>query len=289
MAERIVSYKLEAALIGLLDDPSPLVQEALGREFQRLGQVGVSLLQKAARDDDLAVREAAGQHLSRLIAPDPGRLLVEYIRGLRYDLETGLYLINRVVHPELQVGAIKDPLDRIATRCRELRVAPMSPREQCKLINRVLFHEFGFRGNYEDYQDPLNSCLEVVLRRRKGIPITLSAVYLLVGLRMGLELEPIGLPGHFLVGCFQEQEPFYIDPFERGRLRSVQEIGQLLESQHLTPQLHHIAPQPVGEVLCRVCRNLVAHFESRRQAAWAGRFRAFVREFEQTHRRRSEA
>ena len=288
MAERIVSQEREQALIQLLDDPSPVVQEALAAEFKKIGPAGVSILQKAVRESNEAARNQARQLLEVMVEPDPSRMLVEFIRGLQYDLETGLFLINRVVNPGLEVTALKEGLDTLARRCREIGVAPMTPKEQCKLLNRVLFHEYGFRGNTEDYEDPLNSCIDAVFRRRKGLPITLSAIYLLVAQRLGMQLEPISLPGHFMVGCFQSGEPFYIDPFERGRFRSLPELGDLLESQHVSPEFYHIAPVPVGEVLCRVCRNLVVHFDKRNELRWANRFRTFVREFEQTHQRQSE-
>ena len=249
MTDRVISLERESALVRLLDDPSQVVQEALAAEFQRLGPAGVSILQKVARGEGDPAREHARHILSNMVDPDPGQQLVDFIRSLRYDLETGLLLINRVIFPALDIQMVRHGLDRLSNRCRELRVMPMPPREQCKLMNRVLFHEFGFRGNNEDYEDPLNSCLEAVCRRRKGLPVTLSALYILVGHRLGLELEPIGLPGHFMVGCFQDEHPFYIDPFERGRFRSVEEIRFLLESQHVSPEFYHLVPVPVGEVV----------------------------------------
>jgi regulator of sirC expression with transglutaminase-like and TPR domain len=288
MAERIISYERESALVSLLEDPSLVVQEGLTAEFQRLGPEGLAILRKVVRESSGERKAHAAQILGGIQGPDPSRMLVEFIRGLRYELETGLFLINRVIAPELEILPVRSGLDALAGRCREIRVAPMTPREQCKLMNRILFHEAGFRGNTEDFEDPLNSCIEAVFRRRKGLPILLSAIYILVGQRLGLELEPIGLPGHFMVGCFQGKEPLYIDPFERGRFRSVDELREILARHHIAPEFHHLVPVPVGEVLCRVCRNLVVHFEARKQARWANRFRVFVREFEQTYRR-SEA
>jgi regulator of sirC expression with transglutaminase-like and TPR domain len=288
MAERIISHERETALVALLEDPSPVVQKGLLEEFRRLGPEGLSILRKVVRESGGDRRAHAGQILAGMVGPDPSRMLVDFIRAKRYELETGLFLINRVISPDLEVLPVRSGLDALAARCREMRVAPMSARGQCKLINRILFHEAGFRGNTEDFEDPLNSCIEAVYRRRKGLPILLSALYILVGQRLGLELEPIGLPGHFMVGCFQGKEPIYIDPFERGRFRSVDELRDLLARHHIAPEFHHLAPVPVGEVLCRVCRNLVVHFEARKQLRWANRFRVFVREFEQTYRR-SEA
>jgi hypothetical protein len=87
-----------------------------------------------------------------------------------------------------------------------------------------LFHENGFRGNVEHYTDPLNSFLPLVLERHKGIPISLCLVYLLVAQRLGLDLEPVGIPGHFLVGCYHEDAPLFIDPFEQGAFRTTCDV-----------------------------------------------------------------
>jgi hypothetical protein len=81
-------------------------------------------------------------------------------------------------------------------------------------------------------------------------------VYLLVAGRLGLELAPVGLPGHFLVGCFGDDPPFFIDPFDRGVFRDAAELFDLLRARHLAPKLSDLAPTPGREVLCRCCRNL---------------------------------
>jgi regulator of sirC expression with transglutaminase-like and TPR domain len=289
MTERIISEERETALIGLLDDPSPVVREALEAEFARMGTEGVSILKKALRNAPGEGKDYASQLLETLAPPDPTQLLLNFIKGLQYDLETGFFLINKVISPDLEIGELRNKLDGLADRCREIGMKPSSERDQCKVINRVLFHEYGFRGDHEDYENPLNSCIHSVFQRRKGIPISLSAIYILIGQRLGLELEPIGLPGHFMVACFHGEKPFYIDPFEVGRFRELSEVRELLEKEHISPELHHVVPVPVGEVLCRACRNLVAHFERRNEPRWANRFRVFVREFENTHRRESQA
>jgi regulator of sirC expression with transglutaminase-like and TPR domain len=289
MAERIINEARETALIGLLDDPSPVVREALSAEFARMGTDGVALLKKALQDTSGEGREHASQLLETLALPDPTELLINFIKGLQYDLETGFFLINKVISPELEIADLRNKLDALAARCREIGMKPSSERDQCMVINRVLFHENGFRGDREDYENPLNSCLDAVFRRRKGIPISLSAIYILIGQRLGLDLEPIGLPGHFMVACFHGEKPFYIDPFAGGRIRELSEVREFLESEHISPELHHVVPAPVGEVLCRACRNLVAQFEHNDEPHWANRFRRFVREFEKTYRRESQA
>ncbi|MEQ1729782.1 MAG: transglutaminase-like domain-containing protein, partial [Vicinamibacterales bacterium] len=70
-----------------------------------------------------------------------------------------------------------------------------------KSFNEYLFGEQGFRGNQDHYDDPRNSCLNEVLDRRVGIPITLALVYMEIGRRAGLRIEGVNFPGHFLVRC----------------------------------------------------------------------------------------
>ena len=83
---------------------------------------------------------------------------------------------------------------------------------------RRTLKELGLRGNSDHYTDPANSLLDQVLSRRLGIPLSISVIYLLVAQRLGLELEPVGVPGHFLVGCYEPEGPFYLDAFNQGLL-----------------------------------------------------------------------
>jgi len=289
MRKRIVSEARERAFATLLEDPSPVVQEALKEAFAAMGREGLEVLDNILRTATGKQREHGKEIRHGLSAPDPSEVFVDFIRSLNYDLESGLFLINRVIHPEVEIDGVRKGLEALASRFQELDVRTSHPRQRCQILNRVLFHEAGFRGNTEHYEDPMNSCLEAVFRTRRGLPILLSSIYILVGQRVGIELEPIGLPGHFLVGCFQGHEPLYIDPFDRGRFRTVDDVRQLLLKQLVAPQMYHLAPIPVSQVLSRVCLNLVHHFDAQRETRWANRFRRFVREFEETYRRHSEA
>ena len=79
----------------------------------------------------------------------------------------------------------------------------MSPQSGVKALNEYLFDELGFTGNRDKAEDPRNGCLNEVLERRTGIPLTLSIVYMEVARRAGLQVDGINFPGHFLVRCPQ--------------------------------------------------------------------------------------
>ena len=116
------------------------------------------------------------------------------------DLEEGAILIAAEEYPELDVEAVRRELDALGEAARQRLTDPASHGEKVASLNRFLFREVGFAGA-EEYYDPRNSYLNEVISRRRGIPISLSLVYMGVGRRAGLDSRGISFPGHFLVRC----------------------------------------------------------------------------------------
>jgi regulator of sirC expression with transglutaminase-like and TPR domain len=276
------------ALEQLLDDPSPAVRTALLAQFAQHGRESVDLLRSFASQPNRVLALHANSYLRELNFSDPVTEFRGFIRSLNYELETGALLLSRTVNPDVDIGACCTQLDAMAARCRQLIAEPATAREKCRVLNRVLFHEYGLRGNTDHYTDPLNSYLDQVLVRRKGIPISLSIVYLLVADRAGLNLSAVGLPGHFMVGCYEEHVPFFIDPFNAGVFLNAGEVFALLRSSSVNASVSDLAPTPVREVLCRCCRNLVNHYTAAREPDRARLFAEFVAEFESTHERHAQ-
>ena len=276
------------AITSLLDDPSPAVHQALLAQFARLGTAGSELLFSLASGPNRIASLTASEFLRELKYSDPAADFRKFIRSLSYELETGMLLLNRTVNPALDIAGICTQLDALAARCRKLTPATRSLREQCGVINRVLFEELGLRGNGENYTDPNNSLLDQVLSRHLGIPLSLSVVYLLVAQRMGLELEPVGVPGHFLIGCYEPEGPFYLDAFNQGQFLTPDDVFARLRSQQRMPQLSDLAPTPVREVLSRCCRNLANHYNVAGDKAHAKLFAGFVAEFDLAYERHAQ-
>lgn len=278
-----LTAKRRDAFRSLLDDPSPTVQKALLEELLRIGPQATTLLEDILRSGNRMLAIHAKRLLKEVENANPSEEFRKFIRSQNYELETGAIMLCRVAFPEVTAGEICTQIDAIADRCRELIANPISPRERCVMINRVLFHEFGFRGNADDYENPDNSFLNRVLETKKGLPISLSILYLLVAQRVGAELDPIAYPGHFLVGSFEEDLPFYIDAFKRGRFIAP---GQLLDysSGYLSiSQIGNLAPSPVREVLTRCCQNLANHYSATGQERQAQLFASFVHDFQTAH------
>lgn len=107
-------------------------------------------------------------------------------------------MIARHRHPDLDEQAIHAELDRLAVAVRDtLGPGPHYPLHVCRVLSKVLYEDFGYSGATQSYYDPDNSCINMVLERRIGIPISLSLVYMEVARRVGLEMLGVNLPGIF--------------------------------------------------------------------------------------------
>lgn len=138
-------------------------------------------------------------------------------------------VIARLEYPRLDPAPFLERLEALGERAAA-RMRGADTAMQVAGLNALLFEEEAFAGNSAQYDDPRNSCLNVVLERRRGIPITLSVVYMDVARRAGLHLEGVNFPGHFLVRHPGEPgRDLIIDPFHAGAVLSVQDCRRLLD------------------------------------------------------------
>lgn len=270
-----------------MDDPSPAVRNAVLEELILHGAAGRGFLEELCKGSNIELRRHALAVLEQLDKDAPQKMFSRFIRSLNYELETGYFLLSRIEQTNLRVTDFMQKLDEIALRCQTLFTAPLSPRDRCRIINRVIFHEYGFTGNRSDFDNPNNTYIHTLFETRKGLPISLSILYLMVARRLELELEPVGVPGRFMVGCYLEAEPFFIDVFENGIFRSLEDLLRFLDANGLEADLGHFGPCPVGEVLCRCCRNLAHQYKLLFEDEKADLYQSFVNEFEAQVEKRS--
>jgi regulator of sirC expression with transglutaminase-like and TPR domain len=287
-----LSTRRQNVLRRLLDDSSVAVFAALKEELGRYGEAGIEFLQQESRTSDLKRRRQV-MGLLRELAPgyEAIRQFQELIRSFQYELETGAYFVERVVAPDNDPSLATLELDRLGQRCRELAVLPCRSWDICKLINRIIFHEEAYRVDPRAEERPETSLLGAIIRERRGSALALSALYVLIGRRCGLDLEVVATPGSFLVGCFAEDIPFYIDVVEQGRFISAEmlfhSIATVLSNEEEALRL--MAPSPTGEVLCVLCRQLARQFQRAGDSDSSELFTSFVEAFEDAYRREDSA
>ena len=177
------------------------------------------------------------------------------------NLAEAALLVAAEEYPELDVRAYLARLDEMGVALRQRLDDEPRPERAIMALNHYLFQEQGFRGNVERYYDARNSYLNEVLDRRTGIPITLSTVFMEIASRAGLEVEGVGLPGHFVVRVHTPSRPLLVDPFHGGTVLSEKDCQDRLDrifngSVKLEPDM--LRPCRRREMLERILRNLKA-------------------------------
>ena len=176
--------------------------------------------------------------------------------------------------PDLDVQTVLGDVDQLLARLRRRLAPDAPPMQRLRQLNQFFFMDLGFGGNVNHYHDPDNSHLNVVLRTRRGIPVTLAILWLELAQAIGLQARGVGFPGHFMVKVNLPQGQVVIDPFT-GQSLSREELSERLEpfkrrhglvDDYDVPVGLYLQSTPPRDILARVLRNLKDIHRS--QADW---------------------
>lgn len=171
-------------------------------------------------------------------------------------------LIARDEYPDLDAALYDTLVQSHVDHLRPETEAIASPPMKMAAINRHLFDELGYTGNHDEYYDPRNSYLNEVFDRRLGNPISLAMVQMEVARRLGVPLDGVSFPGHFLVRLPVDDGILVMDPFNGGRPLGADELrerarphlgGDIPDDNAL---LHILDPASHRAILIRILRNL---------------------------------
>lgn len=258
------------SLVRLLDDPDPVVREAVVGRLTELGTPATVELRdivegKNEREED--VRLAAHEALTEIGISRMLRELryateqEEFVEGNTveptFDLEQGAFAVALHRYPDLDIEEYRSRLDTMADLLRWRSRDFDRGIDRVREINYYLVQQQSWRGvSQKSYQDPDNSCLNCVIDRRRGIPLSMTVVWLLLAKRLNLQLHGISFPVHFLARYRDEKEDFLIDPFNGGTVVTEEQCKAFLES--IGVQFHDAFLEPVDgrHVIARMLRNL---------------------------------
>jgi regulator of sirC expression with transglutaminase-like and TPR domain len=183
------------------------------------------------------------------------------------DLARACLMIATDAYPGLDVDGYLGEIERLGVRLRGRLPPGGGAEERVLALNQFLFDDLGYSGNADNYYDPRNSYLNEVLDRRTGIPITLSVLYLEIGRRIGLDLEGVSFPGHFLVRLRLRGAMLVLDPFSGGETLAEADLRQRLQRVipegaaggvpvDALPLDPFLEPAGKRQILARLLRNL---------------------------------
>ena len=176
-------------------------------------------------------------------------------------LEEASWLMAEALMPWIDSNECRQQLDAWGKEL--LRRITENPADQVSIIINFLHEELGFDGNTVDYYNHENSLLPCVLENKKGLPLTLTLLYIFVGARAGLPIYGVNLPGHFIARCGE----IYFDPFHEGRILSIADCADILARQQIELSDEHLENPESRQILARLLANLRHAYEIE-EATW---------------------
>jgi regulator of sirC expression with transglutaminase-like and TPR domain len=251
------------ALISLLDDEDKQVASHVEEKIRSLGKQAIPYLEK---EWEASFNPSLQSRIEEIIHDLQYDLLKErlvaWYNGDSKDLLEGMWIVATVQYPDLEMEKLKQELEQIYYETWLEFRADLHPMDQIKVLNSVLFNKLKFGANTKNFHSPGNSMINIVLETRKGNPITLCVIYMLVAQKLKLPVHGVNLPNLFILTYKDTQNtPFYINAFNRGLIFTRQDIENYIHELHLVPQPSFFEPCENVEIIRRALRNLIMSFE----------------------------
>lgn len=182
-------------------------------------------------------------------------------------LDEAALMLARLDHPDTDLAPYHDTLVAIATRLEIVGMGASSAAARAAALAAVFADDFGFEGDAVTYDDPANADLIRVIDRRRGLPVSLSILYVSAARRLGWEAAPLNVPGHVLVLIGAEASPVIVDPFRHGRIVTAEQLAAILDASGGGDAVRHVETMANRAVLLRLLLNQA----TRAEAAGQGR------------------
>jgi regulator of sirC expression with transglutaminase-like and TPR domain len=177
-------------------------------------------------------------------------------------LDEAALSLSLLDHPGTDLASCHDLLDAIETRLDLIGGDAETPAQRADALAAVLAGEFGFAGDAETYDDPANADMISVLDRRRGLPVSLSILWVAMARRLGWSADLLDVPGHVLVLIGAEAAPVIVDPFAGGVRVGAERLAALIAAFAGTGRgAAHVNAMPNRAVLVRLLQNQASRAE----------------------------
>lgn len=264
-----------SALINLLDDPDEEVYRHVTDRLIALGTAIIPSLEAAWEktfNPDLHYRLEELIHLIQFetVVKD----LRRWVKKRQDNLLEAAIIIARYQYPDLSIAKINAQIEKLSKEIWLEMNYNLTPLEQVNVFNHVLFQLNGFSGNTSNIHDPQNAYLNILLETKKGNPVSLSLLYLILADKIKMPVYGINLPQHFVLSFHKDlMEPdeteqkvkssllFYINPFNKGIIFSRDDITMFLKKLNITPKPSHYLPCTNLETILALVNSILHDYE----------------------------
>lgn len=267
-------------MISLLDDEDSEVFTHIEGKIMQLGQDVIPLLEEEWENN---------------FSPVAQRRIEDLIHGLQYeqlnqrlanwvdeggkDLLEGVWLVATYQYPDTDLEQLRKDFEQLFYEAwMEFKVG-LHPYDQIKVLNNAIFNKLRFRANTKNFHSPQNSMIHRVLESRRGNPIALCIIYMLVAQKLKLPVYGVNLPNLFILTYKNQDQHFYINAFNRGLVFSKSDIEQYLSHLNLPHNKAFFEPCDHITIVARVLRNLHNSFEKLGEHQRAEEIKVLLRNF----------
>lgn len=266
-----INNKEVNALIDLLDDPDDNIFSTVKDKLLDIGEKVIPTLESVWETSfNPTVQTRIENIIHRIQFGKITGSLKTWKKEINADLWNGAMLIARYQYPDLNEEQLKKQIQLIRQDVWLELNEQLTALEKVKVINHIIFDVHQFKGNTENYNSPENSYLNRVIENKKGNPLSLGILYLLIARQLNLPLYGVNLPEHFVLAYIDETDSgerkwtdkilFYVNPFSRGAVFSRREIDIFLRQLNIPVREMYYAPCTNVDIVRRLLRNLMSAY-----------------------------
>ncbi len=250
------------ALVSLLDDEDKEVLTHVEQKIISLGDAIIPYLEEEWENNFNPVVQKKIEELIHTLQFDSLKSrLLQWKTSENPDLLEGMWLIATYQYPDLSLDRLKKDLEQIYYEAWLEFKAGVHPYDQVKLLNGVLFGKLRFSANTKNFHSPGNCMINIVLDSKRGNPISLCVVYMLVAQKLKMPIYGVNLPNLFIVTYKTADAQFYINVFNKGIVFSKSDIDNYIAQLNLPASDIFYQPCTNLDIVRRVLRNLIISFE----------------------------
>jgi regulator of sirC expression with transglutaminase-like and TPR domain len=250
------------ALVSLLDDEDKEIQIHVEQKIMSLGDAIIPFLEEEWENNlNLSVQKRI-EDLIHLLQFDSLKAKLRQWKeeGLQ-DLLEGMWLVATYQYPDLSLEKLKRELEQIYYDAWLEFRSNIHPFDQVKILNSIMFSKLKFAANTKNFHSPANCMLNIVLDSKRGNPISLCVVYMLVANKLKMPVYGVNLPNLFVLTYKNNESQFYINVFSKGIIFSKADIDKYISQLNLPPSDIFYQPCTNMDIIKRVLRNLIISFE----------------------------
>lgn len=251
------------ALISLLEDDDVEVLTHIEDKIISMGEVMIPFLETEWETNfNPQIQKRIEDLIHSLQLSIVKTRLQDWKENESHNLLKGLWAIATYQYPELDYKKIKKDVDKIYYDAWLTHRPYTSPYDQVKNLNHVIFDKFHFSNNAQSPNSPSNSMINVVLESKRGNPIALCIVYMLVAQKLKIPIFGVNLPNLFVLTYKSPETQFYINAFNRGMIFTKTDIDDYIAKLKIPTNSIFYEPCLHIDIMTRVLRNLIMAFEN---------------------------